>query len=218
MPSASVQAYQIIRGEIISGRFPPGHRLIESDLTALCKVSRTPVREALRRLVNEGLAEFSPNHGAQVADPGGEDLEALYELRTLIEGYGAARAATRITPEQISELESLADQMEALASEGADDTPEAASANSRFHRIILEAAHSARLLSVAGLVVETPLILRTLARYSPEERARSMRHHRELIAAFRARDGRWAEAVMTGHIKAAFAAIRRDMSQNKPGG
>lgn len=85
MASASVQAYEIIRQEIISGRFPPGHRLIESDLTALCKVSRTPVREALRRLVNEGLAEFSPNYGAQVADPGDEDLEALYELRTLIE-------------------------------------------------------------------------------------------------------------------------------------
>ncbi|MGE6697161.1 GntR family transcriptional regulator [Hyphomonas sp. NPDC076900] len=217
MASASVQAYEIIREEIISGRFPPGHRLIESDLTALCNVSRTPVREALRRLVNEGLAEFSPNYGAQVADPGDEDLEALYELRTLIEGYGAARAATRISEAEIAELEALAGQMEALVRKGADHTPEAAGANSRFHRIILEAARSARLLSVAGLVVETPLVLRTLARYSADERERSMRHHRELIAAFRARDGRWAEAVMTGHIKAAFAAIRRDLAQRSPG-
>lgn len=216
MASASVKAYNIIRSEIISGRFAPGHRLVESDLTALCDVSRTPVREALRRLVNEGLAEFSPNHGAQVADPGGQDLEALYDLRALIEGYGAARAATRITPAQISELEALASRMETLSEEGADQTPDAAGANSRFHRIVLEAAQSPRLLTLAGLVVETPLILRTLARYSPEERARSMRHHRELIAAFRARDGNWAEAVMTSHIKAAFAAIRRDMSQNAP--
>lgn len=213
MARASEQAYERIRAEILSGRLPPGHRLIEADLTALCEVSRTPVREALRRIVNEGLAEFSPNHGAQVADLAAEDLEALYDLRTLIEGYGAARAATRIAPDQIAELENLADRMEALEEGGVEGATEAAGANSRFHRIILEAARSPRLVSVASQVIEAPLVLRTLARYSPAERARSMAHHRELIEAFRARDSQWAQAVMISHIKAAFTAIRRDMDQ-----
>lgn len=217
MARASEQAYERIRAEILSGRLPPGHRLIEAELTALCGVSRTPVREALRRIVNEGLAEFSPNQGAQVADLAAEDLEALYDLRTLIEGYGAARAALRISPSQIAELERLADQMEQLVAAGADGAPEAAGANSRFHRVILEAAQSPRLLSVASQVIEAPLVLRTLARYSPAERARSMAHHRELIAAFRARDSQWAEAVMISHIKAAFTAIRRDMRQPDAG-
>jgi len=217
MARASEQAYERIRAEIISGRFPPGHRLIEADLTALCEVFRTPVREALRRIVNEGLAEFSPNQGAQVVDLAAEDLEALYDLRTLIEGYGAARAATRISPAQIAELESLTGLMEALVDGGVDGAPEAAGANSRFHRIILEAAQSPRLLSVASQVIEAPLVLRTLARYSPDERVRSMAHHRELIAAFRAGDSQWAQAVMISHIKAAFTAIRRDIVQPGPG-
>lgn len=215
MASASRQAYDTIKAEIISGRFPPGYRLIESDLTVLCDVSRTPVREALRRLVNEGLAEFSPNHGAQVADLAGEDLEALYELRTMIEGYAARRAATRITEAQIAELEALADRMEELAGQQAV-VPEEANANSRFHRIIIDAARSSRLVTVSNQVVEAPLVLRTIEHYSPKERSRSLQHHREVIAAFRARDSQWAEAVMISHIKAAFTAISRELSsQNK---
>ncbi|MBR9807661.1 MAG: GntR family transcriptional regulator [Alphaproteobacteria bacterium] len=214
MASASSQAYEVIKAEIISGRFPPGHRLVESDLTVLCDVSRTPVREALRRLVSEGLAEFSPNYGAQVADLAGEDLEALYELRTLIEGYAARRAATRISAAQIAELEALADRMEHLAGQPSV-VPEEASANSRFHRIIVEAAKSSRLVSASNLVVEAPLVLRTIEHYSLEERARSMQHHRELIAAFKARDSQWAESVMISHIKAAFAAISRELSNRK---
>ena len=214
MASASIQAYDIIKAEIISRRFRPGHRLVESDLTVLCDVSRTPVREALRRLVSEGLAEFSPNHGAQVADMAGEDLDALYELRTLIEGYAARRAATRITLAQIAELEMLADRMEELSAQQTV-VPEEASANSRFHRIIIDAAKSSRLVSVSNLVVEAPLVLRTIEHYTPEERARSMQHHRELIAAFRARDSQWAEAVMISHIKAAFIAIGREVPNQK---
>jgi DNA-binding GntR family transcriptional regulator len=214
MASASRQAYDAIKAEIISGRFPPGYRLIESDLTVLCDVSRTPVREALRRLVSEGLAEFSPNHGAQVADLAGEDLEALYELRTMIEGYAARRAATRITEAQITELEALAERMEELADQQVV-LPEEVSANSRFHRIIIDAAGGSRLVTVSNLVVEAPLVLRTINHYSPEERSRSLQHHREVIAAFRARDSQWAEAVMTSHIKAAFTAISRELSSQK---
>lgn len=209
MTSASTRAYEIIKSAIIAGTFAPGDRLVEAELTTLCQVSRTPVREALRRLASEGFAVFSPNQGAHVAEMGSAELEDLYELRALIEGYAAARAATRLSEEQIEEMEALALQIEASIEEAGAIASTVAPANSRFHRIILEAAESPRLLTLASVVVEAPLALRTIERYSPEQRARSVQHHRELIAAFRARDPQWARSVMTSHIKAAFAAIKR---------
>jgi DNA-binding GntR family transcriptional regulator len=115
-----------------------------------------------------------------------------------------------LTPDAIARLKALATEMErtALAPPevvNRDFTP----ANSEFHKIILDAAMSPRLSAMASLVVELPLILRTLSRYSPEDRARSMAHHRELIDAFVAKDGVWASAVMKSHIHAAFQALVR---------
>ncbi len=210
MSKASASAFETIKAEIIRGRFGPGQRLKEDELTALCAVSRTPVREALRRLANEGLVTLTPNQGAQVALMGTAELEDLYELRTLVEGYAAARAAERISPEEIEQLKQLASQIEeASRSTGALPAEHLATANTAFHRIILRAAASARLEAVAQIVIEAPLALRTLIRYSPAELARSIFHHRELIAAFEARDAEWARAVMSSHIKAAIHVLVR---------
>jgi len=206
MSTAAARAYDIIKAEIVSGRLAPGQRLKEEALTDLCAVSRTPVREALRRLANEGLAEFGPGQGAQVARMGAGELADLYRLRAQVEGEAAALAAERIDEEGLARLRALADTMEA-ASARAD----VAAANGAFHACILEAAGSERLKAMARLVIEAPLALRTIERYAPEELARSMRHHRELIDALAAGDGEWARAVMTSHIRAAYHAIARGM-------
>ena len=211
MSKASATAFETIKAEIVRGRFQPGQRLKEDELTALCAVSRTPVREALRRLANEGFVVLIPNQGAQVAHLGASDLADLYELRALVESYGAARAAERISAADIATLKSLARQIE-----DGSRTPDAraaedlAAANAAFHRIILKAAASARLEAVAQIEIEEPQALRTLIRYSPEELARSHFHHRELIAAFEARDPDWARAVMLSHIKAANHVLSRE--------
>jgi DNA-binding GntR family transcriptional regulator len=211
LSKASATAFETIKAEIINGRYAPGRRLKEDELTALCAVSRTPVREALRRLANEGLVTLIPNQGAQVALMGATELADLYELRTLVEGYAAARAAVRISPAEIAELKSLASQIETAAhASGALPADNLAAANTAFHRIILRAASSARLEAVAQIVIEAPLALRTLIRYSPAELERSIIHHRELIAAFEAGDPEWARAVMSSHIKAAIHVLLRD--------
>ena len=213
MSKASAKAFEAIKAEIIAGRFEPGRRLKEDELTTLCDVSRTPVREALRRLANEGLVTLIPNQGAQVAAMGTAELADLYELRTLVEGYAAARAALRISAEDIQALTALAEQIEAAAgAAGERPTDQVATANTTFHRIILRAAQSARLEAVAQIVIEAPLALRTLIRYSPAELDRSAFHHRELIAALEARDPAWARAVMSAHIRAAFQVLTRDRS------
>ena len=217
MSKASAAAFETIKAEIIRGRFLPGQRLKEDELTALCAVSRTPVREALRRLANEGFVTLIPNQGALVALMGASELADLYELRALVESYGAARAAVRISPAELVELKSLAGQIEDCArSPGALPVEDLATANTAFHRIILKAAASARLEAVAQIVIEAPLALRTLIRYSPDELARSIIHHRELIAAFEARDPEWARAVMLSHIKAANHVLIRERDAAPP--
>ena len=209
--TAGQRAYDTIRRLILEGRLSPGHWLKEEELTAICGASRTPIREAIRRLAAEGLVVKAPRLGAQVATVGPSELEEIYALRAMIESHAARRAAERITPEQIAQLKCLAKIMEKAATSGAEQirtryTP----ANSEFHRIILEAAMSPRLVAMAAIVVELPLTLRTLASYTPEDRQRSLRHHAELIAAFEARSPEWAAAAMESHVHAALHALLRD--------
>ncbi|MEY4256091.1 MAG: hypothetical protein RLZZ141_1318, partial [Pseudomonadota bacterium] len=216
MSTASARAYDLIRSLILEGRFAPGERLKEEELTDLCGVSRTPVREGLRRLAIEGLVVVTPHQGAQVAAIGDGELEEIYALRAMIEGHAAGRAALLIAEQDIAKLKALASEMEAAVRDANRHEVGAAElnarftpANSEFHRIILDAAMSPRLAAMASLVVEIPLILRTLARYSEEELMRSLQHHRELIAAFEARDEDWARSVMRSHVLAASHAVVR---------
>ncbi len=212
--TAGHRAYETIRRLILEGRFAPGHWLKEEELTVTCGASRTPVREAIRRLAAEGLVVKVPRLGAQVANIGPSELGEIYDLRAMIESHAAARAAERISVEQISRLKALAEIMETAASQG----PEAirtryTPANAEFHRIILEAAMSPRLVAMAALVVELPLTLRTLVSYTQEDRQRSLRHHRELIAAFEAGSSAWASAAMQSHIQAALHALLRPLAE-----
>jgi len=208
--TASSRAYQTIREMIFAGRFAPGERLKEDDLTTLCGVSRTPVREALRRLGTEGLVIDNPHHGVQVAVVRVADLEEIYALRAMVESHAAQRAATRITAAQIARLKTLAEVMEAAIEEGeAADRVRFIPANAEFHRCIWEAAMSPRLAHMAALVVELPLTVRTFSSYSADDRRRSAVHHRDIIAAFEARSPDWASSIMSSHIHAAFQALAR---------
>ena len=213
MSSASVRAYEIIKAGIVEGRFVPGQRLKEEELTVLCDVSRTPVREALQRLASEGMARLMPMHGAQVALMGARELRELYELRTMIEGKAAALAAERMSAETLEALRELAGEMEAAAAAGEPSGLRLAPANAEFHRRIIDAAGSGRLEVMARSVVEAPLTVRTFERYGKAQLERSMRHHRELIDAFGARDPDWASGVMTSHIRAAFHTVAASLDE-----
>src|SRR2546426_12550534 len=95
--NASVAATELIREAIVDGRLAPGQRLKEEELARELGISRTPVREALLVLQSEGLVAAEPNRGATVRAHDAADLDDLHQLRALLEGYAARRAATRIT-------------------------------------------------------------------------------------------------------------------------
>lgn len=205
---AADHAYRLIRDEILSGRRAGGEWLREGELADSIGVSRTPVREALRRLTAEGLLSYERHRGVQVKSWDIADLDEIFSLRMVLEPWGCSLAAERATVD-VDRLEELACAMDALVTDGQPtDLDELTDLNNRFHRAILEGAGNNRLATVLGSVVQLPIVWRTFAHYRPDALRRSLAHHHELIAALRARDADWAQSVMCSHIKSAWHSIR----------
>jgi len=210
---AADRAYQMLRRDIVTGALGPGLRLGEVDLAEQYGLSRTPIRESLRRLASEGLVEVLPHRGARVVDWAGVDLGELYGLRARVEGYAARSAATRIRDEEIDRLSTLCDDMERITRDGNPGDPQTvegiAELNSQLHGSVADVAGNYYLDSVRNIVVVAGLVLRGLRNYTSEDLQRSNNHHRDLLAAFRARDPDWAEAVMLSHMHAAKVRVLR---------
>lgn len=204
MSKSTDKAYAAIYKALTAGRLRPGERLAEERLAREIGVSRTPVREALRRLSAEGFIEFMPNQGGKVPLLSIADIIEIFDLRLILESHAAALAAHKIIPVQLTELGELCDGMEkAFALRRRDHIRAISTSNRRFHRIILDATRGERLTRILSQVIEIPLMVDTYNRFSAADMDRSMRHHRELTVALAAHDADWARSVMQVHIQAA---------------
>ncbi|MBT8099299.1 MAG: GntR family transcriptional regulator, partial [Gammaproteobacteria bacterium] len=172
-------------------------------------VSRTPVREALRRLEAEGLLRFEPHRGAFVTRWSDQDAEDIFELRAMLEGYGARLAAAKASAEDTAQLRMLATAQCREADERSPGYLERiADLNSQFHHRLEQLAGSARLEATLRTLSSAPLILQTFRDYDDEDLKRSAHHHLEIVDAIEAGDGSWAESVMQSHVMAARRAFR----------
>lgn len=196
-------AYRFIRAAIIAGDLRSGETLQEAKLAEKIGVSRTPVREALSRLANEGLVVLERYRRGQVASFSMHDVAEVFRLRAKLEGHGARRAALRITAEQIARLEELEAEMEAVFSDLGwhrhlarfDDL------NNEFHTTIARAADSPRLERILASSLELPAsIFNSYSEPVDERTRRTHRQHHEIIAALKSRNPDWAEAAMSGHL------------------
>ena len=206
MSRASDHAYTVIRGMILAGELPPGTQLSEEALALRCEVSRTPVRDALRRLESDLLIRRSESQRSFVADWSDDDIEDAFELRAMLEAQAARRAATRIAPAQLEALRHHNRLIGAAIAGERPDIPAFLDNNRAFHEIILTAAGSSRLASLLTRLIEQPVVWRTAQNYDRENLQRSHHEHEELIAAFARGDAAWAASIMTGHIRRAFHA------------
>lgn len=204
---AAEHAYRSIREQILSGQRPGGQWLREGDLATIIGVSRTPVREALRRLAAEGLVRHERNRGVQVQSWAVEDLDEIFSLRSVLEPWGCGLAAMTGAAD-LDMLEGLADEMDAAAARRRPDVDAITELNNRFHHAILTASGNRRLGDLVSSVVQVPLVWRTFSHYSPAALRRSLAHHHELVDALRARDPAWAESVMRSHVRAAWSSLR----------
>lgn len=208
---AADRAYQLLRKDIVAGGLEGGRHLAETELAIQYGFSRTPIREALRRLQSEGLVEVIPHRGARVVDWHTYDVEGMYDLRIAVECFVTRRAATRLTGEEIEGLALLCDQMETVTRAGTAGDPDTVTSftelNSLFHGGVAAAADAAYAIPARDMLVALPMILQAVHNYAPLGYTRSNAHHRELLAAFRAKDPDWAENVMRLHVLASKASI-----------
>jgi DNA-binding GntR family transcriptional regulator len=195
--NASAAATELIREAIVDGRLSPGERLKEEELARELGISRTPVREALLILQAEGLVDAAPNRGALVRSHDADDLEDLYQLRALLEGYAARRAAANISETAVAGLRESCERFENLI-EG--DVQGLVKENLFFHNVILDAARSRRVAELVRKVIELPLVYRSYIWYSVDQRRISAHYHRQITRALEMRDGERAELVMKEHV------------------
>ena len=198
------RVYDTLRQGILDGTYAQGARLGETDLADSLGVSRTPVREALRRLGSEGLLATLPNKGARVRTWTAGELGDIFDLRALLEGHAAARAAARVTDADIGFMNDLVTRMEAATAEGVTpDIDLITELNGAFHGAIVTASGNSLLPELMNSLIHVPVVSHTYRLYSAARMQQSMRQHRELLDAVTAGDPAWAEAVMRVHILSA---------------
>lgn len=197
------RAYAYIKAAVLSGRHRGGTRLPEDMIAGELGISRTPVRDALRRLQSEGLVNIIPNFGARVASWTEVELGEVARMRVMLEGFACELAAVKITAQQLAELKAHCDAMGAAAEvlDGEPDLDQVSKSNLDFHRVIAKAAGNSRLYAAIEPLWHFPLVIRKFALFSPERIQRSLTHHHEIIAALSDGNPDWAAAVMRAHIE-----------------
>jgi DNA-binding GntR family transcriptional regulator len=198
-PRLADQVYEQIRGHIVEGALPPGTRLIEHRLTQSLGISRTPLREALRRLEQDGLIErFDGGSGLRVTDLTLDGLRELMGIRAVLEGYCARLAANRITDAELAEL--LAAHQEAAEALADQDINRLVGANTRFHDGIDRASRSPRCIGMINDIRGWVLRFRAAALSDEFTRKRSYNEHAEILDALRERDAERVERLVREHI------------------
>jgi len=214
MAAASDKAYETLKQRVVGGTYAPGEQLKEEHLARELALSRTPVRAALKRLVDDGLATADPNRGVRVAEWTEFDIEETFELRGLLEAHAADLAARRGGPALADRLDALNEEMDQAIAKGGPELPERLQKiNSAFHWAILDGSGSPRLRAMLASLIDMPIVIRSHFISTPQDKLQSMQHHRDLAAAVRAGDGELARQVMQLHLRVAAHRFKRQRSE-----
>jgi len=185
------RAYQEIKRRILENEFSPNSILLEQELAELLEMSRTPVREALIRLSNEGMVEVRPRHGMRVLPLSAQDMREIYDILTALESQAAGIVAqSGLSKEQLDNLnQSLNDMDEALE---IDDLMRWALADESFHRQLVEYSANDRLISIVNNFWDQSHRARILTLHLRQKPTKSNDDHRRVVAAIEARDSETA--------------------------
>jgi len=192
------QTYQNLKTMIVEGAITPGSKLNERALAETLSVSRTPIREAIRRLAAAGLVELINNRGAIVPKLNKEDVLNAFELMAELEGFSGELAAKRITKEALSEIEAL--HYEMLACYSRKDLSGYYKLNSQIHQHINLAAGNPVLTNTYSQVNARIQALRFRSNQDQTKWDEAVLEHGEMIAALKAADGQRMRKVLMQHL------------------
>ncbi len=190
--------YNTLRGAILKGELKPGERLMEIQLANKLGVSRTPVREAIHKLDQEGLVLMIPRKGAEVADITEKSLRDVLDVRKALEELAVKRACEKITKEEITELRNAGEAFEAALA--GKDVVEIAEADVQFHDVIYKATDNQKLISLLNNLSEQ--MYRYRVEYLKDERVfpRLAQEHEQIVDLIARRNPEEAAKVMCEHI------------------
>lgn len=190
---------ETLREAIVSGVLRPGERLMEIQLAEELGVSRTPVRESIRKLELEGFVVMVPRRGTYVADLSIKDINEVYEIRTVLDVLAAGLAAERITEEELEELERILVQIGESIEE--NDVENLIELDSEFHDILYQASRNDRLVGIINNLREQFTRFRSISMQYPGRLKNTLEEHTRLVEAIAQRNTDLAQQVAREHME-----------------
>lgn len=206
--SSGEAAYASLIDALRSGDFAPGDRLREEDVAKRLNLSRTPVREALRRLENNGIVEHRPRIGAVIRKLSQTEVVELYEMRIVLERTAASMAAQHGSEAEFDALDDMNGRIL-----GAKDTPTLGAAiNQDFHEALYRAARNRFLLASAEAINNALILLGPTTYLDPDRIRIVVSQHSDVITALRQRDGNTAANAAEAHLQTSLRYRLKGMS------
>lgn len=205
--------FNTLREAILKGELKPGERLMELQLAAKLGVSRTPIREAIRMLEQEGLAVTVPRKGAEVAKMTEKDMEDVLQIREALDELAAARACERISEDELTELRSTMHEFEEYTKSG--NLKMIAEADVRFHDIIYRATGNSKLVNMLNNLREQ--MYRYRVEYLKDEKNYPIliKEHSEIVDGLSEKDRDRVTTAMHRHVMNQAAAVKEIIREQK---
>ena len=193
------QVYEYLHTKIVNGDIPPGQRIVEASIAEETGISRSPIREAIRRLGSDGLVSVSPRGGVRVYRATFSDFKYLYECRLSLEPTAAYYAALRINELQQTQLANLMYEMNLAVHQKEIDTLKVLS--SKFHNMILEISGNPYLTKMMKQLISLLTFYRNAVLNIPRRMDEGAKEHQGIWQAIQTQDGKAAEELMKRHIQ-----------------
>jgi len=204
--------FESLREAIIAGMLKPGERLMEVQVAEELGVSRTPVREAIRKLELEGLVVMLPRRGAYIAGISVKDIADVFEVRAALEALAASLAAERITDAELEDLERSLVEITKVSDTGEIGTIVARDTN--FHDIIYRASRNSRLIQIISNLQDQIQRFRMATLSRPGRTREAVEEHKKIVEAISDRNGELAAQLAREHIENAESSLLSSLKES----
>ena len=210
--SLTDRVYRQIKARILSHEIPLGAKILDDDLAAQLGVSRTPVREAIRNLIHDGLVEAIPRSQTRVRLLTENDIEEIFDLRVALESLAIQKATERLSREQVHQLRQMHEAAELALKKG--NVEPALEFDRTVHRTILEGSGNTRLQEMMVNINDYVTLFRSISARTPAHRGFNYKH-REIVRALEREDAEAAARALADHILMAKEQTLSDFQQER---
>ncbi|MCM3762167.1 GntR family transcriptional regulator [Alkalihalobacillus oceani] len=207
--------YERVKSDILSGKYKPGHHLLEKELSEELEVSRTPIRDALIRLQEEGLVVLKPHKGVFVRKLTQRNIQDYYQTRAVLEGLGAELAAEHVTADAEEQFRQLLKEMKKTLAEevGPQSDENIIKLNDQFHNFIFQLAGNEVLDKMRRTLAHPIALIRATSWINHDRKQEVFREHEQIIEAIIAKDKKLARERAEMHIHKAWKSAEYNLHQ-----